>query len=439
MESFGFEQLCCNTVLDESCLAHTAEETGKYCSFTMLFRVIKVELVFRRMVMGQIPSVLCLRVYPNKNTDTYYFLPEIFTELGIDEYRACFFAGIDSRDMLSNCLQQLWRVFSAHKTIIEKAVEYGQLPWNRQVSKADTYEHQLIFSDLSPTFRDDPVIIAYTNRPAYKALLLGETNKAIELYNKDIDKNRLFEYEKRLCHFLQSNSSDGWTVMPPECNTVLTEKVDNRQIRLAYIKSGLLCYLAFALLFVIAAIAFNAVFSTGCEAYFAAPWYFGLLLAFLPAFFGAAAFRKKLFRIVSSRSDRLLAIDGIKNGKFYDVIARAAFILFTGFSVIIFCMILLYGIRIYTDRFDAAPGEWPFHRETYAYEDIIRVYHISARHNDDGDCINRSSYVVLMKDGRWFDFDGSSEEEDFERSLIPLIEPYNIDIVEADSDYDIGY
>jgi hypothetical protein len=44
-----------------------------------------------------------------------------------------------------------------------------------------------------------------------------------------------------------------------------------------------------------------------------------------------------------------------------------------------------------------------------------------------------------MKDGRWFDFDGSSEEEDFERSLIPLIEPYNIDIVEADSDYDIGY
>ena len=87
---------------------------NKTAVFTMLRRIIKLEIVFRRASLGGINNILYCRVYPNKTEDVFYFLPEVFVELGIDEYRSTFFSMIENEQRLKVRFDALWNIVSEH-------------------------------------------------------------------------------------------------------------------------------------------------------------------------------------------------------------------------------------------------------------------------------------------------------------------------------------
>lgn len=94
-------------------------------------------------------------------------------------------------------------------------------------------------------------------------------------------------------------------------------------------------------------------------------------------------------------------------------------------------------MRVYEDRFDYVKHGSLTEREEYRFEDIEKVYRVSARYNIYGDRIERASYVAVMKDGRHFDFDGSSDMERTEKELLPMLKALGIPIGEVDSERDI--
>ena len=83
-------------------------EEKKLAVFSIYLRLIKLELVFKRHSLGEVKNVLFCRLYPNKAEEVYYFFPEIFVELNIDEYRSTFFSMIENEERLENCFGALF-------------------------------------------------------------------------------------------------------------------------------------------------------------------------------------------------------------------------------------------------------------------------------------------------------------------------------------------
>ena len=94
-------------------------------------------------------------------------------------------------------------------------------------------------------------------------------------------------------------------------------------------------------------------------------------------------------------------------------------------------------MRVYEDRFDYVKPGSLFGREEYRFDEVEKVYRISARYNFNGERIERASYVAAMKDGRLFDFDGSADIETTEKVLLPMLKTLDIPVISVDSERDI--
>ena len=90
---------------------------------------------------------------------------------------------------------------------------------------------------------------------------------------------------------------------------------------------------------------------------------------------------------------------------------------------------------VYEDR--VSYSEVPFVYEDYRFDEIKEVYHIDARYNDYGDRIERSSYILVMSDGRVFDLDCSVTDGQFEKIILPVLKGRSISPVYLDSDKDL--
>lgn len=86
-----FRELCEEEARKNDVIWTRYEADRKEIRFTMLRRVIRLEYAIRKSLVLTTKNVLFCRIYPNKNNEKYYFLPEIFSELGTDEFRATFF------------------------------------------------------------------------------------------------------------------------------------------------------------------------------------------------------------------------------------------------------------------------------------------------------------------------------------------------------------
>ena len=96
----AFQRLCEAYAAKQQGFDGLLSRKGSALVFGLERRVILLELVFRRSALGQLQNTLYARVYPNKNEEIYYLLPELFLELGIEEYRSCFFGQIESEKRL---------------------------------------------------------------------------------------------------------------------------------------------------------------------------------------------------------------------------------------------------------------------------------------------------------------------------------------------------
>ncbi|MBO4562188.1 MAG: hypothetical protein J5772_01095 [Clostridia bacterium] len=433
-----FRGLCESAAADAAALGTAFVSDRKFAEFTMLLRYIKLELVFKRNSLGQVNNVLYCRIYPNKNTEVFYFLPEIFVELDIPEFRSTFFAQIENEQRLEACFAALWGIIKQYLPEIEEAAAAGRLPWEREVGPDDYLERRLIFPEFPAISREPFVISDYTKGPVNRALLAGDTQKAIKLIEKLRAKGKTLEYQNRLSDHLKARGGD-FLPMPDECNAVIKEeKADKKALPVAF-GTVLIVFAALSALFLIAKLIFDRIFFAGTETYFAAPWYACFLLAATPAIFGAVLLRKKLIKLLCpKRAKAMIERDIVKNGKLTDKLAGLGFAAAAGFAIGVFIMITLPSARVYQDRIDTAGDENVFRRETYMFDEIEEICHISSRYNVYGDRIRRSSYVLVMKDGRLLDLDGTAPSDAaVEEKLMPLLEKYSLPVRELDSDRDL--
>ena len=433
-----FQTLCENVAKDEPLFGSAFSATAKEAVYSMVRRVISVELVLRRSAAaGTVNNILYCRIYPNKNREIFYLLPEIFVELGIDEYRSSFFPMIETADRLEACFNALWALLGQYLPAIEDAADEGLLPYEFESKADDTVEHKRIASSDQGISLEPFVITDYTVGRPNKALLTGDRAKAIRLIDKARAKGRTLEYQNRLSDFLKT-CGDGFKPMPDECNALLDEAKAKRGVFGVYAAAFLICWLGLSAVFIAMHFIFNHFFAAGCVAVFGPPWYFWFLLALTSAVFAAILFRKKLMSLLAPKRARMLNdIDSIQNSPrvngflcFFTVLLLAA-------SFILFFVISTESVRVYEDRFDYVKPGSLFGREEYRFDEVEKVYRISARYNFNGERIERASYVAAMKDGRLFDFDGSADIETTETVLLPMLKTLDIPVISVDSERDI--
>ncbi|MBO4849223.1 MAG: hypothetical protein J5586_08750 [Clostridia bacterium] len=413
------------------------EKDRKFAVFTMLRSLVKLELVFKRNSLGQVTNVLFCRIYPNKNSELYYLMPEVFVELGVNEFRSTFFSMIENEERLRACFGALWGIVTEYLPEIEAAAADGRLPWSREVKEDDYLERRLMFPEYGTLSREPFVISDYTKGPAYRALLNGDAQKTIKLIEKARAKGKTLEYQNRLCDFLKERGGD-FSPMPDECNALRDDDASAKREIPKYLLVLLSLFAALFVVFLAAKLIFDRIFSAGTVLYLTAPWYMCLLLAALPAGFGAIFLRKKLMTLFFPKTGRRYAErDEMKNSKTVDKFAGAAFAAAVGFAIGVFIMVGAASERVYADRLDCCTEESVFKREEFAFADIEEICHISARYNDYGDRIERGSYVLVMKDGRQHDLDGAMSEKETEEKFLPLVRDCGIPVRSLDSDRDL--
>lgn len=430
-----FFMLCNAAAAEIETLGTETHCDKKYTTFTMLRRLIKLELVFKRSSLGQLNNVLYCRVYPSKASELFYLLPEAFVELNVHDYRSTFFAMIENEERLEVCFRQLWSIIREHLPQIEEAAEKDLLPLAREVSDDDIWERRMMFQQ--PSFPREPFVInSYAGSAEYRKLLKGNNEKAVKRLEKLIAKGNAFEYQARLCEYLKTHP--GFSPMPEECNALKTaDSAQKRGFAKALIMF-LAVFTAFSIIILAGLLIFQAVHSRGTLAYFGAPWYWAFILAGVPAIFGAIFFRKKLMKLLFPKSGAaMIERDAAANGPFTDKLAGGAFFASLGFTIAVFALICFPAIRVYENRLDASSEGNVVNRETYMFEDIGEICHISARYNDYGERIERPSYVLIMKDGRQLDLDAGVTDEQAEEKLFPLLEKYAIPVKELDSDKEL--
>ena len=413
------------------------ETRGKDTVFTVFRRIVKLEVILNPSAAGMVKNTLYCRVYPNKNLELYYLLPELFALLNIDEYASCFFSGIESAERLECCFHQLTRLTEHYLGLFEQAAEEGKLPLRREEAASDAQEFRLIFG-AAPQLRDRFYILRYTQGPAHKALLLGKGKKAIRALEKlRRKKDGLFLYEERLYAYLKGGETD-FSPMPESCNTVKEAELLKKKAFPIYAAAFALLLAGFSALFLLLSELFLAVFTRDCVARFDAGWGSAILLGGLPALFGLFLLRRRLIPLLSRKyGARINRFDRAENGRGVDILAKLAFLAALVFSLYGAVQIYGYTVRVYEDRFDAAKADSVLTREEYRYEDILQICRVQARYNPYGDRIERSSYLIVMQDGRRFDFDGSASEAECESVLLPLLEPYQIPLAELDSEREL--
>ena len=408
--------------------------TRKIVSFSIEYRALRLEFLFRRSCLEKINNILYCRVYPDKSESVYYLLSEVFVLLGTEDYRAFLFSEIESEERLESCFCQLSAMIDDHFDEIERAAESGKLPLKSDETTEGIPDLKFVYHE-NAYIRDTFVIDTYTAEKSYNALLLGDLPKAIRCYEKLTEKNKATEYQKRLCGYLRAHPD--FSPMPEECNAIKNGSVGGTFF--IYAACFFAIYASFFALFILVWAVFTSVTSAGTVAYFGAPWFACFIFSALPAMAGLIAFRRPVVSILfRKRAAAINARDRLKNGRGTEILGRLIFVVAFGVMAAVFINALGISVRLYDDRMIIpSANESPYSYKEYEYERVEKVYHISARYNKYGEQVERSSYVLKMEDGRVFDLDGFTSEKETEAILFPLLRDYDIEFSDVDSDRDV--
>lgn len=411
-------------------------------AFSALFRVIRVELVYsRKWETVAPPSVLYCRVYLSKNDPVYLHLPELLSYLDTGDYRACYFPCIESAQRMEDCFRALTRIVDDHipaaqqlastdrgREVMERWAEGGfsEDPEGKEESQDGPidWDTMLWARKLQESF----MVSRHTTLDAYEAFLNGDREKAIEKYEK-MRKNGLSIYEKGLLEFLRSEAAQDFSPMPPECyaygaykKTAKGDKTD--------LKGLFLLYAGFAVLFCGLLAVINGFLARDTLYFYGIEWWFGGVLAVVPALFGYFAFQKKLRSLLGGGNEFL---DAAKSSRFAARLAAVAFTVAMAGCIWFCATVPGMSFRMYDDYAVYYSEEETL--KQFAYAQVEEIYCISARYNSYGDRVERASCVLILEDGRQVDLDcnGSVEEQlAVVRQLFPELE-----ILELDSDRDL--
>lgn len=445
-----FLRLCKSKLQLGTPLGTEAGQEKKVTTFSLLYHTAKVQLVYRSgTVAASVVSTLYCRVYPDKKSPLYLHLPQLLPLLGVEEYRACYFPYIESAARMENCIRALGSILEPLIPVLEElgasGGDQGLLGmWIRETKLVDGAPEDVLRqnSDQQKLFlwlvdrQEDGWIIRYTEFGPWRRYLFGEPGKALGQYRK---KKDLTDYELGLCAFLETKEGKAFQPMSPECfaQKDLLELSAGKDDIGTILKCALVVYAVCAPAACLIMGLVQMISSWGTACWFGAPWWSGLLLAALPPIVGGIALRRQIIPLIfGEKGRRKLEFDDITNDTpFVRKLSAVVFALFLGASVFFGIMFSCDTMRLYETYGEYTPDMFVF--EEFQYSEITAVYYVEVQHNSDGGRIERPYYVIALEDGTMIDLDGYADVAETEEKVLPLLEPYGLEIIYLSSDYDL--
>jgi len=423
--------------------------------WTLAYNIIKIQFVLTQKEKLMCPaSTLFCRIYLGKNDEIYFHIPELIEYLDENDFKCYYFSYIESEERLEKCFRVLEMFLTKHfkrineisintkmyDLILEKKIDEVNRLEDIKPEKNDENEKEEDSEMLSrkiDMFEKYVLIPRLAGEYAYREFMRGNYKKAIEIYQKSVAKNNHLTYEKRLLEFIK-NLDEPYETILEECAAVLEmEKyVGTKAEGISAIKGMILGEVIFGCMCCVLFLIFNRIAGHDAAVYITAEWYWGLIVAGLPAVFGAIALRKTWAKILRQKDyQKALEFDSLINGNFVNKFSMIAFICSVMFAVFIFLQFVTCNTAFYEDRmeFDTEEKLISIQKDTYFYDDLKEVVYAKGLYNDYNEFIDRPSYLLIFENGAVWDSDIYTSVEVVEQEVLPLLDLYyeEIRVIEA--------
>lgn len=411
---------------------------------TVYFRAAKIQLIYcRKWELLAPPSVLFARVSFSKNSPAFLHLPELIAYLGREDYRACYFPYLETPMRLEAAFGTLIGILDDYLPDLERMAVTGEgddmirraqtlnffddreAPFEAAVEDETVYRRTTEYLDVM----FECLMVGRFTMDAYESFVMGRWDQALKRYRK-MDKSGLSAYERGLIRFMEDSKNRGFRAMPPECSAHSgyqkasgTWKDLLGMLMLWMSVSAVLCGLT---------ILGNGFLSRGTVFFFGMPWWFGMLLAPFPAVLAYAVFQKKIL-VWMKRQDEVAYVSMSEEShpiltRILRILLIASVVGCLGFTVYMLGM----NERFYPDHGVCLGEEGG--KVAFSYSEIESLCFIESRYNVYGDRVNRGSWVIVLKDGVFFDLDGNASRKQQEQLVETLFAEYPQKRLDSDRD-----
>ncbi len=450
-----FIQLCNEYAKEKSAIYTECVSGKKRCVFTIELLSLKLEFCYVKNTSAfESPSTLYCRIYLRKNSVVRYHIPDILPLIGAEDFRGCYFPLIENPTRMDSCFRQLCEILDSHLPAMENLAISGNID-NTDIFESYKKIYSLKEKDLDFNLihegedsaylfnylqnnRDGYMVNLFTVFAPYEKLISGNTEKALELYEKWEKKRGLLPYEKHLCEFLKRDENQNFLPFTPECLLKRNIKSATNPPIWEYLLNAIVVYIPFAIVFCIIFAIIDWILSMNTLFSFTTPWYDGFLAAGLCGIFGSLALRNKVKTLLfGEKAKNDIEIDEIANSKGINIFMYVSFGLAIIFSLFASFMIISSHALFYEDTFKFTEEQGVFRYSEYTYDEIENVYYMESRYNDYGDRVDRASYVLVMKDSKVFDFDGFTNVKETEKTILPFLAKKGYTVKHIDSDKEL--
>ncbi len=436
----------------------------EFVSWTLSCGNYKLEFVFTIRKKYFLPvHTLYVRLFLNSRFPDYFHIAEIMDEIEPDNYRSYYYPFIESIETLKACFEDLSGFLCDHfecfKNIandtekVDFLVERKREDMIRNLSLLES-EKELMRKRGNYSREDAEHILEnymfyekielvdrFTGEEnPYCLFLNGKREKAIKAILKSNKKNKCFSFENRLLKYLETKPNVSRSDLIPKKVDTLAKAAcyKNQDGRETFI-----CFVLQYLVYVLILLAINLGFKFGYTSLGAitvltpALWTV-ILFAILPAMFGCYALKDWIIKLLRIKHDN--AYDGFFDGHKTKVFGRIIFTIAGTLTALLYIGLCLGATRLHKDKM-IIPKDLndlvPISFVEKNYSDIEKVYYVEGRYNEDGDYINRASYILKFSDGYIYDFDRDTSVSFTEEEILPIFELYYDNIVTVKSGKDI--
>ncbi len=417
----------CEEMVDEfskhfSALDVEKYEDKKYTVWTVVLKLLRIDFVYIKNECKTCPkSTLFTRIYLNKNDSMFYHIYELLEYIDETDFKCYYFSYIESKERMKACFDVFLDFYEKHFDRLKELAmdsETGRIIREKkfkemeQILKPGPDDRERFFSDdISGIYEYNVLLFKYTRFLAYTQYLEGNYKKSLGLYNRLFANNNGSDYEKRLAKHMESLGENQYNAIYKECASMLEVRDynGNKKDGITYLKNIAICYVFFAVIFLVVELLLKGFLNKGAIYSTVAPVGVAFTTAVIPGLFGGIAFRRKLAHFTRKEDvKKALAFDRLMNGRKTNIFAVTAFVVFLILSIGFHIWLPFISVRFYENRLEYNGGErfMYFGATSKAYDEIEAVVYVEGRLNIYGDYIDRGSYVIVFKDGTKLDLDG---------------------------------
>lgn len=444
-----FLELCAGFAKQSDAFGWETEEGKKLTTADFLYRTVKLQLVYRpREGVGIPPSTLYCCIYPDKNIPIYLHLPQILPLLDVGDFRAVYFPYIESAKRMDACFEALTDFLLQLLPTLENLGATGEnrtmlINWiSREAPNADPEEILQEGSELQEKYLaylaalDTLWVIQYTHSKPWYQYLLGNREAALKLYRSQKNPSA---YDIHLSAFLASPESEGYEPISDACFALRDKnRVSHGQDDILTMGlCALVLFAGFAAVLCLVMGLLQIISAWGTSCWFGAPWYFGAMLAALPAMFGGIALRRKLIPLLfpKTAAQKLEFDDIISDTPLVRKLSKTVFAITAAAAIVLIPVVSSSCVQLYEDH--AVIHHSLFDHQSFTYDEVDAIYHIQSRYNDFGERIEFDSYVIATADGRLTDLYGFTSAEETREKALPIFLNAGLQVIELDSDREL--